>query len=292
MMALWLPLGAAMLSAQPAYYSSIATPGSATRPSPGGAPKSGDTTSGSSFRPKTGDVLTPNNRRNRPNLKIGIRAGINRTSYTNDRYLNNVPLDVGDVSGETDIYTSAAGFGYQFGGDFEYPLNQALSLLFTAQYDHISFGGGGSVQEPCVHSDGTQSLGTSIHDWRANINYLKIAASAKLTFSSWYITAGLTGEHPLSTSLTRTRRLGGQDCFYPGSGTPLKRAIEESGDVPSPSGLHYSIRLGGGIVYQLNDHFQFSPELTLDYGFNRINKSPNSDIGVYGISAIIRYDLR
>src|SRR5687768_8045495 len=59
------------------------------------------------------DVLTPNTRRNTPGIKVGVRAGFNRSSYTNDRYLDNVSLDVGRTSGERDIYESAAGFGLQ-----------------------------------------------------------------------------------------------------------------------------------------------------------------------------------
>jgi hypothetical protein len=237
-----------------------------------------------------GDVLTPNNRRNTPALKIGLRLGINRSAYSNDRYLDNVPLDVGDVSGETDIYSSAAGFGYSFGGDLEYPLNQAVSILGTLQFDHVVFGSNGAVQEPCVHRDGTRGSGSSLHDFRATLDYLTLAGSMKLSFTSWYLTAGLSTAHPFATTLERTRRFGGSDCYYPDSGG--KQVIEESGGIPNAVRLHYAFRLGGGIIYHLTDKLTFSPEITLDFGFNAINKSPNSDLGVYGISATLRYDLK
>lgn len=243
-----------------------------------------------SLLPTPGSVLDPNNRRNTPGIKIGIRAGINRSAYSNDRYLNNVPLDVGDVSGETDIYSSAAGFGYSVGGDLEYPLNQAVSILGTLQYDHVAFGSEGAVREPCVRPDGSKVDGNSIHDFRATMDFIKLAGSMKLTFSTWYLTAGLSAGHPISTSLDRTRRLGGTDCYFPESGG--KQVLEEHGPIPAAQRLHYSLRLGGGIIYHLTEKLQFSPEITLDFGFNAINKSPDSDLGVYGISATVRYNLR
>lgn len=241
--------------------------------------------------PMPGDVLNPDTRTNTPNLKLGVRLGINRSAYSNDRYLNNVLLDVGEVSGETDIYASAAGFGYMIGADLEYPLNQGLSLLLSAEFDHVTFGSSGSVQEPCVDRNGRrQGNSSSIHDFRAVFNFLKLGGAAKLSFSTWYFLAGLTAAHPVSTSLERTRRLAGADCFFPDSNG--SQSIEEIGEVPSPTRLHYALRLGGGMIYQITDDLQFSPELTLDFGFGAINKSPNSDLGVYGISATFRYDLR
>jgi hypothetical protein len=243
-----------------------------------------------SFAPDGSDVLTPNNRRNTPAVKIGLRAGINRSAYSNDRYLDNVPLDVGDVSGETDIYSSAAGFGYSAGVDVEYPLNLALSVLGTLQYDHVAFGSSGAVREPCVSRDGTESTGSSIHDFRATLDYLTLAGSMKLSFTHWYLTAGLSAAHPFATTLDRTRRFGGSDCYYPGSGG--KQILEEHGEIPAVQRLHYAFRLGGGLIYHLTDRLTFAPEITLDFGFNAINKSPNSDLGVYGISATARYDLK
>gem|GEM_PF-1951159 len=240
--------------------------------------------------PLPGDVLTPDERTNTPNIKIGVRAGINRSSYTNDRYLNNVLLDVGEVSGETDIYASAAGFGYMAGVDVEYPLNDGLSLLATAEYDHVTFGSSGAVQEPCVDGNGHRNVGSSIHEFRATFDFIKLAGSVKASFSSWYLTAGIAVDHPFSTTLDRTRRLGGSDCYFPD--TDHLRVIEEHGEVPSPQRLHYSLRLGWGLIYELADGLQFSPELTLDFGLGSINKSPNSDLGVYGISATLRYDIR
>ena len=62
--------------------------------------------------------------------------------------------------------------------------------------------------------------------------------------------------------------------------------------VPETVGLHYALRAGFGFVYQLADRVQFSPELALDFGWNAINKSPDSDLGVYSLLAVIRYELR
>lgn len=277
MMALSL-FGGRTLLAQPSALSldasSIVSPGPHALPLP----------------PMPGDVLTPDERTNTPDIKLGVRAGINRSSYSNDRYLNNVLLDVGDVSGETDIYASASGFGYMIGVDLEYPLNQGLSLLFTAEYDRVTFGSNGSVQEPCVGSDGRRQISSSIHDFRARLDFIKLAGSAKLSLSSWYITAGIATAHPFSTSLDRTKRFGGSDCFFPE--TNNQSTIEEHGEIPNPTRLHYSFRLGWGLIYELTPRLQFSPELTLDFGLGSINKSPNSDLGVYGISATLRYDLR
>ena len=61
--------------------------------------------------------------------------------------------------------------------------------------------------------------------------------------------------------------------------------------IPEISQLHFALRLGGGMTYQLSNRLQFSPELTLDFGFNAINKSPESDLGVYAINGVLRYDL-
>jgi hypothetical protein len=248
-----------------------------------------DSASPNRFAPRPSDVLTPNTRRNTPYLKIGVRAGANISSYSNDRYLDNVALDVGDVSGESDVYTSATGFGFQVGVDVEYPLNTGFSLLATAEFERSRFGAKGTVREPCVNGAGETLIGTSVHEFAATIDYLKVAGSAKFSFSSFYLTFGLTAEHPLSTSLHRVRQLSGTDCYYPDS---THRTIKDDlGTIPAPARLHYSLRTGLGLIYQLTPKLQFSPELTLDFGFTAINKSPNSDLGVYAISATIRYDL-
>lgn len=241
------------------------------------------------FAPLPSDVLTPNTRRNTPYLKIGLRAGFNRSSYTNDVYLDNTPLDVGKVSGEGDIYRSGAGFGYQFGVDVEYPMNTGFSFIFTGEYDHVNFGASGPVREPCVNANGDTSVGSSIHDFTAIINYLKGAAVAKLDFSSFYLVVGLTIDRPLSTSLERTRDFGGGDCYYPNSGNSTR--VVEQGAIPEVASLHYALRMGAGLTYPLTERLNFQPELILDFGFNAINKSPNSDLGVYMICATLRYDI-
>lgn len=234
------------------------------------------------------DVLTPNTRRNTPAIKIGARAGFNRSSYTNDRYLDNVALDVGTTSGERDIYESAAGFGFQGGVDVEYPLNTGLSLLATAEFDRVRFAGSGTVQEVYRSSAGDTVVGSSVHDFAATINYIKVAGSVKLNFPSFYMVFGLAAAHPASTTLERTRTLGDLGGRYLGTSSST---LSESGPIPDPFPLHYSLRTGIGLVYQINSRLQFSPELTLDFGFNAINKSRESDLGVYGVNAVLRYDL-
>jgi hypothetical protein len=239
--------------------------------------------------PAPSDVLTPNIRRNTPNLKIGVRAGFNLSSYSNDRYINNVPLDVGQVSGESNIYSAATGFGFQAGVDIEYPLNTGLSILLSGEYDHIRFGSKGPVTEPCVNAAGAEHIGTSLHDFTATIDYIKIAPTAKFSFSTFYLTFGITADIPASTSLERDRSFSEPNCFFPNSGN--LSAIHEEGTIPDPNRIHYSLRMGMGLIYQWSRDVQFAPELTLDFGFNTINKSPNSDLGVYGISGTVRYDL-
>jgi hypothetical protein len=238
--------------------------------------------------PIPGDVLTPDNRRNTPAIKIGLRAGVNRSSYSNDRYLDNVQLDVGDVSGESDIYESGAGFGYTFGSEVEYPINAGLSLVGGVEYNHAVFGAKGPVREPCISgSDTTRSIGSSVHEYTGTINYLKFSGVGKLSFSKLYVLLGLTGEHPLSSKLERTRTLEG-GCVYADTRTASN---SESGPIPDVTELHFSLRLGVGWRYPLTSNITFSPEIALDFGFNAINKSKQSDLGIYSLLATIRYDL-
>ncbi|MBS1912416.1 MAG: hypothetical protein JST22_10560 [Bacteroidetes bacterium] len=237
-----------------------------------------------------GDVLNPNVRNDMPPIMIGIRAGLNRSSYSNDRFLNNVPFDVGDVSGETEIYSSAAGFGYNVGIDLEYPLNRSFAILGTLEYVHSSFGSSGTVTEPCVRRDSTTGLGTSLHDFSAHIDFVKLGAAIKLDLGSWYLLGGLAAARPLSTGLDRTRTFGSTDCFFPGSGG--QSTLEEHGGIPSPTHLHYAFRFGAGLNYQLSPRMQFAPELVLDFGMNAINKSPNSDLGIYALLATLRYAIQ
>lgn len=240
------------------------------------------------FLPVPSDVLTPNVRLNSPNIKIALRAGFNRTAYSNDRYLDNTLLDVGQVSGESDVYGSAAGFGYSLGADVEYPFTTIFSLVASGTYEHTQFGGNGPVTEVCQNAAGELSLGNSVHTFDASIDYAKLAASMKMSLTKFYFMIGLSIGHPLSSTLTRRRTFGSNECFFPGTNVST---IEEKGEVPSVTGLLYAFRLGAGMIYHVGEKLQFSPELTLDFGSNAINKSPNSDIGVYTLSAVLRYDI-
>lgn len=245
---------------------------------------------GALLPPLPGDVLTPTTRRNTPNLKIALKAGFNRSAYSNDVYLDNVPLDVGKVSGEADVYGVAAGFGYQFGANVEYPLNTGFSIVVSGEYVHSSFGSAGAVSEPAITSRGDTVLAASSHEFSATLDYLRWGGAAKLDFSKFYLLFGLNAANTVSSKLERTRSFGkGGDLLYPGT---KQNTIEESGEVPEPSNLHYALRLGVGLTYPINEHWNFLPELTLDFGTNAINKSPNSDLGIYSVSATLQYQLR
>lgn len=235
-----------------------------------------------------GDVLTPNAPSGGPTPRIGVRASLIRTAYTNDRYLDNIPFDVGNISGETEVYSSAAGMGYGAGLDFEYPLNTSFSLLGTLEYQHAAFSSNGAVNEPCVQPNGEPAIGQSIHTFDCSVDLVKISAAARIDFTRWYMLGGLAASHPVATSLNRVRSLGG-DCVFPGT---QSRTIEEHGPIPVPARIHYALRVGAGLVYRLGSRLSFCPELTLDFGSNSINKSPDADLGVYALSATLRYDLR
>ncbi|MBL7986912.1 MAG: hypothetical protein JNJ94_02460 [Chlorobi bacterium] len=240
--------------------------------------------------PLPGDVLTPNTRRNTPNLKIALKAGFNRSAYSNDVYLDNVPLDVGKVSGQADIYSVAAGFGYQLGVDVEFPLNTGFSIVTSAEYVHSSFGGAGAVSEPATTSRGDTVLAGSAHKFTATVGYLRWGGAAKLDFSTFYLLFGLNAANAISSSLERTRSFGnGSSLLYPGTN---RNTIQESGEVPELINLHYAFRIGAGLTYPISQNWNFLPELTLDFGMNAINKSPNSDLGIYSLSATLQYQLR
>jgi len=236
------------------------------------------------------DVLTPNRRISTPDWKIGVRAGINRSSYSNDRYLDNNLLDVGQTEGEIDVYTTAAGFGYSAGIDVEYPTSAGISWVLSIVYEHASFGGSGPVSEPCERNDGTIVTGSAIHEFKASVGFVKVVPQVKFSFPSWYLVAGVAGAHPLSSTLERTRKMGATDCYYPG--TDHVGTLRESGAIPAMVGVHYALRLGGGLIYRLSERLVFAPELTLDFGSSRLNKSPDSDLGVYAASVTLRYDVR
>jgi len=236
------------------------------------------------------DVLTPNRRSNTPDLKIGLRVGVNTAAYSNDRYLDNTLLDVGQTEGELDVYTTAAGFGYNVGVDIEYPTSPGFSWVLSATFDRVSFRGSGPVNEPCEQSSGAIVQGSSFHEFNAKIDFLKISPQIKLSFQTWYLLAGAAASHPFSSLLERTRRMGETDCFFPGSNQ--QGTITETGEIPAMQGLHYAIRLGGGLIHRLSDRLVFAPELILDFGSSRLNKSPDSDLGIYTVGATIRYDVR
>ncbi len=236
------------------------------------------------------DVLTPNRRSNTPDVKVGLKAGFNTSSYSNDRYLDNTLLDVGQTEGELAVYTSAAGFGFSAGVDVEYPTSPGLSWVLSAAFVQSNFGSGGPVREPCERTDGSIVQGDSYHEFKASINFLKIAPQIKLTFPGWYFVGGIAASHSLSTSLERTRRMGQNDCFFPG--TNRQGTIVETGEIPAMQGLHYALRFGAGLIYRVSDRVVFAPELTLDFGSSQLNKSPDSDLGIYTASAALRYDIR
>lgn len=239
--------------------------------------------------PMPGDVLTPDKRTNSPNLKLAFKIGFNRSAYSNDRYPDNRPFDIGTVFGEADVYGSAAGFGSQVGIGVEIPRNTVFSWVVTAQFDHVFFGNNGPVDDVCLSPEG-DTLGTgSIHTFEATIDYLKLAGAAKLNFRSFYLLGGLTAGTPLRNTILFERDHDGGRCFYP-EPRDIRNSTEPV-EIPGIATLHFALRIGAGLNYPISDRLQFSPELILDFGFNAINKSPESDLGVYAVNAVLRYEL-
>lgn len=240
--------------------------------------------------PIPADVLNPNTRQNTPYLKIAARAGLNWAAYSNERYLDNTTLDVGRTSGEQDVYTHASGFGYSGGVEVEYPINTGISVVGIVEFARAEFGREGPVDQECVKSDGSTGLALAHHEWSARLSYVRIGAVAKLAFPSFYIVAGLTADRLVSSRIIRTREFDDANCTFQESGG-LSRIAEDEPMV-DPAGLHFSLRTGVGLVYPIADRLQFSPELTLDFGANAINKSLESDLDFYTVSAVLRYELR
>jgi hypothetical protein len=238
------------------------------------------------------DVLTPNARRNTPYLKVAVRVGGNYSSYSNDRYLDNTLLDVGRTSGETAIYSRTGGFAYGGGAELEYPLNTALSLIGSVDFQQVHLLGQGPVTEECIDSGSPARSVATDHRFEVDLRYVRLGGALKITMSNYYIVGGLTAAPLLSSNVLRERRIvdGGATCLLRGD-RPAREVIEED-VLPDPAALHYSLRLGFGRTYQLGERFQFSPELLVDFGFNAINKSPESDLDIYGLSAVLRYEIR
>lgn len=93
---------------------------------------------------------------NTPNYLLSISAGINLSNYFNDKFLDNSPFDIGEVSGEYDIYGSSSGIGYNFNSELEVPLNSNFSYLFGLSYIKSNFNSSGIVEEFCYKSDSTK----------------------------------------------------------------------------------------------------------------------------------------
>jgi len=239
--------------------------------------------------PVPGDVLTPDARSNTPNLKVALKVGFNRASYTNDRFLDNRPFDVGIVSGEENVYGGAAGFGYQVGVEVEMPQNSFFSWTLGVRYDVVRFDNGGPVTDICRSIDGDSIGSASEHSFEANIEYLKFIGAAKLNFRDFYLLFGLTGSTPLSNQVLFARENNGRPCFYPDV-NDIRNSTVPVG-IPEISTLHFAFRFGGGITWELTDDIQFSPELIFDFGMNKLNKSPESDLGVYALNGVFRFDL-
>lgn len=236
-----------------------------------------------------GDVLNPDARSNTPDLKIALKLGLNRSTYTNDRFLDNRPFDVGIVFGEQDVYGGAGGFGYQVGVEVEVPQNSFFSWTLGVRYDMVRFDNSGPVTDICRSIDGDSIAKDSEHSFEANIEYLKFIGAAKLNFREFYLLAGFTGSTPLSNDILFTRENDGRPCFYP-EANDIRNSTVPVG-IPEISTLHFAFRFGAGITWDLAENIQFSPELTLDFGMNQLNKSPESDLGVYGINGVLRFDL-
>jgi hypothetical protein len=240
--------------------------------------------------PLPGDVLTPDSRSNSPNLKVGVRLGFNRAAYTNDRYLDNHPFDVGNVYGEEDVYGSAAGFGWSAGVDVEIPRNGFFSWVLGLDFQHATFDNGGTVQDICYSADGDSIGMSSEHDFSVNIDYLRASGAAKLDFQRFYLMLGLTAGVPIANGVRFSRLTAdGTPCFYP-EANDIRNSRDEVA-IPEIRHVHFGLRFGGGITFDLTESIQFSPEILFDFGMNAINKSPESDLGIYAVSGVFRFEL-
>jgi hypothetical protein len=239
--------------------------------------------------PLPADVLTPNTRQNTPYLKIAARGGFNLTAYSNDRYLDNTLLDVGQNSGEIGVYSSASGFGFGGGAEIEYPISTGMSVVGSVEYQRATFGREGAVRHECFRGD-TAGLVDATHEWSARLDYLKFGATFRLGFPTFYLLGGVTGSHLLSSEVERRRVLDDPGCSL--AGHPGESSIVEIAPLPDPSAIHLALRLGFGLIYPIAEGLQFSPELTLDFGTSSLNKSPESDLDIYSVSAVLRYELR
>ncbi len=249
-----------------------------------------DTLSSPTLAPLPGDVLTPDARTNTPNLKIALKLGFNRSSYTNDRYPDNRPFDVGNVFGEEDVYGSAAGFGYQLGLVVEIPRSTIFSWLVGLRYDHVGFDAGGLVGGDICRNAVGDSIGVvADHYFNTEIDFLKIIGGVKPNLRTFYGVAGMTGGLPLSHQIRFDRTSNGERCFYPEAADIRNSLVPVP--LPEISPLHLGIRLGGGTTWDITERIEFSPELILDFGQNALNKSPESDLGVYALNAVFRIDL-
>ncbi len=236
-----------------------------------------------------GDVLNPDSRGNTPDLKVAVKLGINRASYTNDRFLDNRPFDVGIVFGEEDVYGSAAGFGFQGGIEVEIPRSTLFSWTVGLRYDHLNYSSSGRVTDICTSINGDSIAPSGQHSFAVNMDYLRLFGAAKLNFRDFYLVLGLTASTPLQHDVLFTRDHDGEPCFYPerndirNSRTPV--------EIPEASNIHFGLRFGGGLTWDMTERLQFSPELTLDFGMSAINKSPESDLGVYALNGVFRFAL-
>jgi len=240
------------------------------------------------FPVPAGDVLNPNAQRNTPNVKLALRLGGIRASYTNDRYLDNTPLDVGRVEGESSIYTSASSFGWCAGLEMEFPINTGVSWTVEGRYERIGFGGDGPVTQPCGHPGDSGALGVAVHSFDATIDFARLTGGIRLSFPDFYVGAGLGVGIPLASRLVRVRTFPNGDCVFPGT---TSSRLEEDGEIPGLAPYHATLRFSVGANYRLTRRLRFSPELAFEYGTTDLNKSPESDLGFLTLVAALRYDL-
>lgn len=239
------------------------------------------------YSQKFSDVLTPSKRTNTPNYLLSISAGINLSNYFNDKFLDNSPFDIGEVSGEYDIYGSSSGIGYNFNSELEVPLNSNFSYLFGLSYIKSNFNSSGIVEEFCYKSDSTKILSNTNNSFKVNLDYISFSPSIKLRLSDNYFTLGFVTSYCINSNYEVSRFFSSKNCKFKN----MENEIKINSEVPKVVNLHYAFRLGYGLIYRLSNTVEWSPELLFNFGIYPINKSNNSDLGIYSLNSSFRFSL-
>lgn len=238
------------------------------------------------FAQEFADVLTPAKKRNTPDLKLAFVLGLNLSNFSNDRFLDNSAFDVGNISGEYEVYGGATGFGFNVGSELEIPINSILSYFFLLNYSRANFSSSGNVEENCFRDTIVQTAITK-NNFEVAINYLSFSPNLKLRFSNSYIGLGLGMDYAINSNYIATREFLNHSCLF----ADKMPKHEINSEIPNTVRLHYTLRVAYGWIYQLSNSIEWSPEVVLNFGIYSINKSPNSDLGIYSLNSSFRFSF-